>query len=56
MLNTLVCFLNTAWQWILHNIFSISALSVSLLTLHRNRTTLEVKFIPGIDRTMDLST
>ena len=56
MLNNLVCFLNTAWQWILHNIFSISALAVSLLTLHRNRTTLEVKFSPGIDRTMDLST
>lgn len=56
MLNNLVCFLNTTWQWILHNIFSISALAVSLLTLHRNRTTLEVKFSPGIDRTMDLST
>ncbi|NRO01603.1 hypothetical protein [Lactobacillus helveticus] len=56
MVNNLVHLGNTIWQWLVQNIFSISALAISLLTLHRNRTTLEVKFSPRIDRTMDLST
>ena len=56
IMNIIEHYVNIVIQWIIQHIFSVSALIISLLTLHRNRTTLEVKFSPRIDRTMDLST